>query len=249
MNYLVPNYDLRTHGRKNNLETALVILLAFFVLSTFFSGIFLIPFLGSPATAIIRVSTIIFILKKLFYKEKFVVSFFPLFLLWGFNFISILWSTVQLDTYSRITSLFQFCIIIFISADVIRKKEDVDLIALFYIVGSFFSMAFLFFMILTGFRPEEFYDYETRLTLLGQDPNGLAYFFCIGFVFVRDFFINEAKKGFVKKLWIKTLLSCSFLLTPVAIIATGSRTGFVIYLFVLITFFTSKRSMLGAFLA
>lgn len=235
----------KKHVNRNDtlFDVFMVVILGIFGASHFFSNIFEIPVLGTPATSIIRIILILFIAKKLINKEKFLFVFFPLFLLWGFNLFSILWSTEPGQIAVRSTSILQFFLIIFVTGDIVKKRIDIKIIFFIYVILSTVSMMFFFWMIVTGFRPENTSEFQTRLTVLGQDQNTLSFFYCLGLVFLRDFYNRDQESSFTKNFGFKLLSIISFLLTPIAIVSTGSRTGFVIYIFILSTFFTTKRSI------
>ena len=232
---------VNTHNTKNGINRFLFILVALYFVTPLFSAIYDIPILGGFSPTILRLAFMVFVFKKLFRSElKINIPFFPLFCVWLFLMFSALWSEYPLFSLKMYLPIFQYFLIILIANECIAEKKDIDFIIRLYVVASFIISVFLLIMVASGITLEKG---GTRLTVLGQDQNTIAYFLVVGLVFVRDIYFNGKLRVEKESLTIKIAGIGLFVVLPVAIVATGSRTGFFIYILVLASFFTSFKGL------
>ena len=150
---------------------------------------------------------------------------------------SILWSIDSTNTSNQVFSFLWPSVIVALAVNSsIRSIKDIQLYLFAFVLGALIATSATFIFRESTLAAAE-YAGEERLSAFGQDQNTLAYLLCVAVTIVLDFY-RRASKVLLKVISISLLLS--FL---VAILSTGSRTGVIITIFVIMLFMMSKSSL------
>lgn len=220
--------------------------LSFFVALIYFST----PFESVAivhGVSVVKLVTILFLVVSLLYYKgipRVNNNFIKIFLLYSFYaLLSSLWSINKTNTFQNSigTLIPSFVVVLFLFHS-INCKVDVDRVFKAYAWGSIFVGLIAIVMFLTGFRFATTHD-EARLTVLGQDQNELSFLLSWGIVSIVYLLRNFKYSKVLKTFYIVSLFLLAF-----TILTTGSRTGFVILIFIAIilaiTYFKKKRIIL-----
>ncbi len=206
-------------------------------MSKFFYFLVYLTFLTTPlesvtlfkGLSIVKLSTIFLIGTTLIKRRKIFALHEPFFILFLiYTVLTILSSAWSIDKEATLSaSLFMIIpsyIITSIIYCAIQNKVHLEKIFKAYVFGCGIVTMVSLYMYITGFRFEE----NSRLTVLGQDQNELSFLLSFGIVSII-YLIKYTKLKVISKL---LLLILAFLYAFV-VLTTGSRTGFVIMLFII----------------
>jgi len=181
--------------------------------------------------SVVKIVTLLFLSVAVLYFKKipFPNSFFlKLFFIYTvYAILSTLWSIDWETTLksSLSTTLPSFIVVLFLFRAV-HRREHIDNIFKAYAAGSIAVSFWAFYLFLTG----AWFDdsvYGMRLTVLGQDPNELSFLLAFGIVSILYLILFTCIKSINKVFLILISVLLAFI-----IMATGSRTGYVILLII-----------------
>jgi len=148
-----------------------------------------------------------------------------------FCFLSIFWSIDQESTFSAfIDKIIPFCVLTILLNWSIDSTKMINKISWAYIFGAFIVCIYAYINLKTYID-----DFGYRNTALEQDQNELSFLINMGVVFALYLLGNFDNKK------IKILLWTFIVIFIFTILSTGSRTGFVVLLLILLIWLLGKN--------
>ena len=180
-----------------------------------------------PGVSVVKLVTILFLLIALLHYKNITLprsSFLTLYLLYALlTIISTIWSIDRLHTlnYALGTILPGFIVVLFLYRSV-NNKKDIDNVFKAYAMGSLIVGLIALFGLISYTKLIEI-NLDTRIIVLGQDPNELSFLLSWGiasFIYLLKYTDYNIK--------VKVFYVLSIMLLAYVILHSGSRTGFVI---------------------
>lgn len=150
---------------------------------------------------------------------------------------SILWAIDSINTTNQVFSFLWPSVIVAVAMNSsIRSIKDIKLYLFAFVFGALIATSATFMFREATLAAAE-YAGEERLSAFGQDQNTLAYLLCVAVTIVLDFFRQTSNT------LLKIISICLLLAFIIAILSTGSRTGLIVTMFVIMLFMMSNRSI------
>ena len=150
---------------------------------------------------------------------------------------SILWAIDSINTTNQVFSFLWPSVIVAVAMNSsIRSIKDIKLYLFSFVLGALIATSATFVFREATLAAAE-YAGEERLSAFGQDQNTLAYLLCVAVTIVLDFFRQTSNT------LLKIISICLLLAFIIAILSTGSRTGLIVTMFVIILFMMSNSSI------